>query len=143
VARLDLRIRAALALWRGPLLGNDATPEIAVAHGQAMEFEWLTAVENLLDIELPSGKASHLVDEFMPLVLDKREALLARTDDTDPVTRGEALRALAALKDPHAVEPLLAALAAPANPADDPSGESAALLEEALEHLAEYMKDRR
>ncbi|GAA0957203.1 HEAT repeat domain-containing protein [Virgisporangium aurantiacum] len=72
-----------------------------------------------------------------------REALLARTDDTDPVTRGEALRALAALEDPRAVEPLRAALAAPANPADDPSGESAALLEEAREHLAGYMTDPR
>jgi hypothetical protein len=39
--------------------------------------------------------------------------------------------------------PLLAALAAPADPADDPSGESPALLEEALEHLAVYTKDPR
>jgi DNA-binding SARP family transcriptional activator len=73
-------IRAALALWRGPLLGNDTTSEIAAVHGQALESARLSAVENLLDLELRSGKPGHVVDEFLPLVLDNliREPLVAR-----------------------------------------------------------------
>ena len=73
-------IRTALALWRGPLLGNDATSEIAAVHGHALQSERLTAVEDLLDVELRSGKAGHVVDEFLPLVLDNliREPLVAR-----------------------------------------------------------------
>lgn len=73
-------IRAALALWRGPVLGNDTTSEIAAVHGQALESARLTAVENLLDVELRNGKAGHVVDEFLPLVLDNliREPLVAR-----------------------------------------------------------------
>ncbi|GAA1026218.1 BTAD domain-containing putative transcriptional regulator [Virgisporangium ochraceum] len=74
------QIRAALALWRGPLLGEETTREIADVHGHALESERLTAVENLLALELRSGKAGRIVDEFLPLVRDNliREPLVAR-----------------------------------------------------------------
>ncbi|GAA0903155.1 AfsR/SARP family transcriptional regulator [Virgisporangium aurantiacum] len=74
------RIRAALALWRGPLLGRDAMPEITASYGQALEAERLTAIEHLLDIEMRSGDSGRVVDEFLPIVLDNfvREPLVAR-----------------------------------------------------------------
>jgi hypothetical protein len=79
-----------------------------------------------------------------------RHALLARIDDDDAVTRAEALRALADLGEPRAVEPLLDALAALDDaPAADTGADSDAtheatdLLQEALCLLADRTGDPR
>lgn len=90
---------------------------------------------------------------------DVRHALIARVGDDDAVTRAEALRALAALGEPRAVEPLLDALDsldareawdaedhAPAtghNRADDEASDVAGLLQEALSLLADHTQDPR
>lgn len=72
---------------------------------------------------------------------EMRHALLARVGDDDAVTRAEALRALAVLGDPRAVEPLLAAL--DETGADDEAGQAADLRDEAVTLLAGHTGDPR
>jgi hypothetical protein len=72
-----------------------------------------------------------------------RGALLARLDDTDAVTRAEALRALAELGDTLAIGPLLRVLDEPLDPDSDPTGEISSLLDEALRALAARTGDPR
>jgi HEAT repeat protein len=81
---------------------------------------------------------------------DVRHALIARVGDDDAVTRAEALRALAALGEPRAVEPLLTALDALDDAPttghhreDEEAGEVAGLLDEALSLLADHTQDPR
>jgi DNA-binding SARP family transcriptional activator len=73
-------LRDALSLWRGPALGSDTTSEIAMSYGHALESTRLTAVEDLLDIEVRQGNATRVVDDFLPLALDNfaRETLVAK-----------------------------------------------------------------
>jgi DNA-binding SARP family transcriptional activator len=57
------RLRAGLALWRGPVLGGQVSPDTHAALCQGLESARLTATEDLFDIELKLGSHLHIVGE--------------------------------------------------------------------------------
>jgi DNA-binding SARP family transcriptional activator/tetratricopeptide (TPR) repeat protein len=56
-------LRAALELWRGPVLGDQLTPSSAVTLGAPLEAARLTAAEDLLEVELRLGNHHRIADE--------------------------------------------------------------------------------
>ncbi len=55
-------LRAALALWRGPVLDTEPSGSIWTSYGLALESARLTAVEDLLTVELHLGDAGRMAD---------------------------------------------------------------------------------
>jgi DNA-binding SARP family transcriptional activator len=72
-------IRAALQLWRGPVL-NGLESEILYAARQRFEERQLTAIEELCDIELAAGRHAELIPTLRDLVSENplREHLHAQ-----------------------------------------------------------------
>jgi DNA-binding SARP family transcriptional activator len=73
-------LRAALGLWRGPVLGGGLTGSVHVSLCQGLESARLTAIEDLFDIELGLGKHHQVVAEIIEAsaVHPTRERLVAQ-----------------------------------------------------------------
>jgi DNA-binding SARP family transcriptional activator/tetratricopeptide (TPR) repeat protein len=74
------KLRAALALWRGPAFADLAYEPFAVAEAQRLEELRLAAREDLVDAELDLGRHGDLVPELETLVLEHpfRERLVGQ-----------------------------------------------------------------
>jgi DNA-binding SARP family transcriptional activator len=79
-AEAAAKLRAALALWRGPALADLLYEPFAQGEAERLEERRLVALENRIDADLALGRGSELVAELEALVRDspQRERLLAQ-----------------------------------------------------------------
>ncbi|WP_203919900.1 AfsR/SARP family transcriptional regulator [Rugosimonospora africana] len=74
------RLREALALWRGPILADEATPRLRERIGAELTELRMTATELMVDAELAGGRHQDLVGELAALTAEHpyREGLAAQ-----------------------------------------------------------------
>ena len=72
------QLRSALALWRGPVLGEPGERHAGVPLRQTLESARLTALEDLIELELELGNHALVADEILllPVADQRRERLI-------------------------------------------------------------------
>ncbi len=73
------KLRRALSLWRGPVLGGGGTPAVYSALCEGLESARLTAAEDLYEAELRLGRHAEIIEEVLELAAGNptRERLVA------------------------------------------------------------------
>lgn len=68
--RVSERLRAALALWRGPALGGIGSDSLRLRMGARLEEQRLAALERRIDADFDLGQHESLIGELAELVAD-------------------------------------------------------------------------